>query len=74
MQQFIFLQWVVQYVSSTFCKITVPFHNKNYSLTFYSLFAECILGGFAVAFDNFASGVTIREQIAVCLLENTGAS
>ncbi|CAM4530247.1 unnamed protein product [Leuciscus chuanchicus] len=35
-------------------------------------FAECILGGFPLAFANSASSVnTIRQQIAVSLLENT---
>ncbi|XP_059205004.1 uncharacterized protein LOC131984134 [Centropristis striata] len=35
-------------------------------------FAECILGGFPLEFDNSTSGVnTLRERIAVSLLENT---
>ncbi|KAK0145836.1 hypothetical protein N1851_015237 [Merluccius polli] len=53
--------------------MTHPIQQDATSCGAYALkFAECILGGFPLEFDNSTSGVnTIREHIAVSLLENT---
>lgn len=50
-----------------------PIQQDTTSCGVYALkFAECILSGYPVVFDNSAKTLNaIREQIAVCLLENT---
>lgn len=56
------------------CLVDVHFHNTLIHCDiYYSQFAECILDGLPLVFDTSPSSVnTIREEIAVCLLMNTG--
>ncbi|XP_041828433.1 PHD finger protein ALFIN-LIKE 5-like [Melanotaenia boesemani] len=53
--------------------VSHPIQKDATSCGVYALkFAECILSGLPVAFDNSVKTIhEMREQIAICLLENT---